>query len=101
MWVVKGFLIVITLCLRVVAEGEGDRLDLPELTTIELGHDAFSYDVKDEDNSSLIMTSGGIGRSECVDLPKLDEIKTAGDSFTYSFKYVNRVILEGLLSIAL
>ena len=41
-----------------VAEGEGGRIDLPELTTIELGHDAFSYDVKDEDNSSLIMTSG-------------------------------------------
>lgn len=89
------------LCLRVVTEGEGDRVDLPELTTIELGHDAFSYEVKDEDNSSLIMKSDGIEGSECVDLPKLDTIETAGDSFTYSFKYVNRVILEGLLSIAL
>lgn len=46
------------LCLRVVTEGEGNRVDLPELTTIELGHDAFSYEVKDEDNSSLIMRSG-------------------------------------------
>ena len=58
-------------------------IDLPELTSIRLGEDAFSF--KDGDDSSeLIMRSGGDEMKWWIDLPKLTTLTTEGeDSDTF------------------
>ena len=47
--------IVIVLCLRVNECGVSDRLDLPELTSIQLGYNALEFE--DDESSTLIMRS--------------------------------------------
>ena len=47
--------IVIVSCLRVNECGVSDRLDLPELTSIQLGYNALEFE--DDESSTLIMRS--------------------------------------------
>ena len=48
-------MIVLVLCLRVIDCDMSDCLDLPELTSIQLGEDAFEFNY--DDSSTLIMRS--------------------------------------------
>ena len=50
-------MIVLVPCLRVNDCDVIDRLDLPELTSIQLGDDAFQFN-SDDASSTLIMRSG-------------------------------------------
>ena len=47
--------IVIVSCLRVNECGVSDRLDLPELISIQLGYNALEFE--DDESSTLIMRS--------------------------------------------
>mgnify|MGYP007005308576 CR=1 FL=1 len=46
---------VLVLCLRVIDCDMIDRLDLPELTSIQMGFDSFMF--KDDVSATLIMRS--------------------------------------------
>ena len=46
------------LCLRVISSSSTDGLDLPELTSIQMGSDGYSaFAFKDDGSSTLIMRS--------------------------------------------
>ena len=47
--------IVLVLCLRVIDCDVSDWIDLPELTSIQMGRDAFEF--KRDESSTLIMQS--------------------------------------------
>ena len=47
--------IVLVLCLRVIDCDVSDWIDLPELTSIQMGRDAFEF--KDDASTTLIMQS--------------------------------------------
>ena len=72
------FIIVLVQCLRVNGLKREWWIDMPELTTILFGDDAFRF--SDDDSTELIM------RSECdemnwwIDLPKLITLATEGSN---------------------
>ena len=69
-------------------------IDLPELTSIRLGDNAFRF--KDDDESSeLIMRSGDDEMKWWIDLPKLTSLTTEGD-YSWSFIYPRSITLEGI-----
>ena len=74
------------LCLRVNLGGWFHRIDLPELTSIQLGWSALSF--KDIDNATLIMK----------DLPKLTTLIAVGDSDSQTLAYPRYVTFESELS---
>ena len=83
-------LFALALCLRVIlSEGEW-WLDLPELTSIRLGKDAFCFD---DASSELIMRSCDDNGKWWLDLPKLTSLTTVEDSLT--FTNPRSIILEG------
>ena len=49
-------MVVLVLCLRVIDCDVSDRLDLPELTSIQMGYDALRFTYGDE-LTTLIMRS--------------------------------------------
>ena len=53
-------MIVLVLCLRVIDCDVSDLLDLPELTSIQLGESVFRFN-EDDDSSTLIMRSDSHG----------------------------------------
>ena len=67
-------------------------LDLPELTSIRLGKDAFR--VTDDKSSELIMRSGDDEMHWRIDLPKLTTLTTTGNSAT--FRDPRSITLEGI-----
>ena len=68
-------------------------IDLPELTSIRLGDNAFRF--KDDDESSeLIMRSGDDEMKWWIDLPKLTSLTAEGNS--WSFIYPRSITLEGI-----
>ena len=73
-------LFALALCLRVILpEGEWG-IDLPELTSIRLGKDAFCFD---DASSELIMRSEVDNVKWWIDLPKLTSLTTDKDSLTF------------------
>ena len=81
---------VLVLCLRVnLPEGEW-WLDLPELTSILIGKDAFLFS---GGSSELIMRSDDDDMRWWIDLPKLASLVTTRISHT--FMHVGRITLEG------
>ena len=84
-------LIVLALCLRVNGLKREWWLDLPELTSIRLGNDAFNFN--GDDSSELIMRSGDDEMSWWIDLPKLT---TLAAEYSYTFCNPRSITLEGL-----
>ena len=84
--------IVLVQCLRVNGLRRDWWIDLPELTSIQLGGSAFWFD--DDDSTELIMRSGDDELNWWIDLPKLTSLTIEGTS---SFTFCNpRIItLEG------
>ena len=66
-------------------------VDLPELTSIRLGNNAFNF--KDDESSELIMRSSDNEMKWWIDLPKLTKLTTEGGS---SFFNPHSVTLEGI-----
>ena len=83
-------LFALALCLRVILpEGEW-WIDLPELTSIRLGKDAFCFE---NQLTSLVMRSEVDNVKWWIDLPKLTSLTTDKDSLT--FCYPCSITLEG------
>ena len=77
---------------RVGQQDRGLSLDLPELTSIQLGENAFTFD--DNDGSSeLILRSSYPWIELRVDLPKLDSL-TVASKRSHSFMNPQKIILE-------
>ena len=79
------------LCLRVNPSEVVWWIDLPELTSIRLGNNAFNF--KDDESSELIMRSGDNEMKWWIDLPKLTTLTTEGGS---SFFNPRSVTFEGI-----
>ena len=79
------------LCLRVNPLVIVWWIDLPELTSIRLGNNAFNF--KDDESSELIMRSSDNEMKWWIDLPKLTTLTTEGGS---SFFNPHSVTLEGI-----
>ena len=79
------------LCLRVNPLEIVWWVDLPELTSIRLGNNAFNF--KDDESSELIMRSSDNEMNWWIDLPKLTTLTTEGGS---SFFNPHSVTLEGI-----
>ena len=69
-------MIVLVQCLRVNDLKREWWVDLPELTSIRLGYDAFCF--KDDESTELIMRSGDDEMNWWIDLPKLTSLTTDG-----------------------
>ena len=85
--------VVLVQCLRVVGLEREWWLDLPELTSIQLGDSAFWF--KDDDSSELIMRSGDDEMNWWIDLPKLTSLTAEGDD-SRTFLYPSIITLEGI-----
>ena len=83
-------MIAVTLFFKVILLQEGDGVDLPELTTIQLGFDALAFDSYE---SRFVMRSCSDERSSRLDLPKLISLKTT-ESSSYSLREAMNVVLE-------
>ena len=66
-------------------------IDLPELTSIHFGHNAFQFN--DDESNELVLRSGDDEMSWWIDLPKLTTLTTTKDSWT--FYYPRSITLEG------
>ena len=86
-------MIVLVPCLRVNSLKREWWLDLPELTSIQFGDSAFSFDSKD-DSSELIMRSGYDEEKWWIDLPILTTLTTVNGSST--FYSPRSITLEGM-----
>ena len=67
-------------------------IDLPQLTSIQLGAHAFYF--INGTSSELIMRSGDDGMKWRIDLPKLTTLTTVNSSYT--FRYPRYITLEGI-----
>ena len=87
---------VLVQCLRVNGLKREWWLDLPELTSIRLGNDAFKF--KHDDSTELIMRSGDDEMKWWIDLPRLTSLTTVKDSVydSYTFCYSHIITLEGV-----
>ncbi len=84
---------VLVLCLRVNGLKMEWWIDLPELTSIRLGEDAFFFNYGDYSNE-LIMRSGDDEMKWWIDLPKLTSLTTSEDSATFCNPHF--ITLEGI-----
>ena len=105
--------IVLVQCLRVNGLEREWWIDLPELTSIQLGDGAFgfkndisskfisiqlgksAFEFKDDDSTELIMRSSDDEEKWWIDLPKLTSLTT--DESSRSFKDPRIITLEGSL----
>ena len=72
-------------------------IDLPELTTIRLGCNAFRF--KDNDSTELVMRSGYSTVKWWLDLPKLTTLTTERED-SESFRRPHHIILESASSVS-
>ena len=86
------FIVVLVLYLRVNGLKREWWIDLPELTSIQLGYSAFVFKNYDE-SSELIMRSDNDEMKWWIDLPKLTSLTTTISSF--SFCSSRFITLEG------
>ena len=70
----------------------GDRIDLAELASIQLGDGALSFVYADND-STLVMRLLLSAMAHGIDLPKLVTITTSENS--YALAYPRHIVLEG------
>ena len=73
-------------------------VDLPELTSIQLGSSAFRFD-SDNGSSELIMRSGDDEMKWIVDMPKLTSLTTV--DYSSAFRNPRIITLEGISSHAI
>ena len=88
-------MIVLVQYLRVNGLKREWRIDLPELTIIQLGYNAFCVKCDDDDSSELIMRSGDDEMSWWIDLPKLTTLTTEGE-YSHTFESPRHITLEGI-----
>ena len=87
-------LIVLVQCLRVNGLKREWWLDLPELTSIRLGEDAFYF--KNDDSTELIMRSDDDEMKWWIDLPKLTSLTTTRTYLSCAFCNPRSITLEGI-----
>ena len=85
--------LVLVQCLRVNGLKREWWIDLPELTSIQLGEDAFRF--TNDDLTELIMRSGDDEMNWWIDLPKLTSLTTEGED-NYTFLEPRHITLEGI-----
>ena len=85
--------IVLVWCLRVNGLKMEWWLDLPELTSIRFGIDAFWF--KNNESSELIMRSDDDEMKWWIDLPKLTSLTTE-ENDSWTFRYPRIITLEGM-----
>ena len=86
-------IIVLVQCLRVKLQDWEWWIDLPELTTIQLGDTAFWFNYKNE-SSELIMRSEYDEVNWTIDLPKLATL--TAEKYSTVFQYPHSITLESL-----
>ena len=84
---------VVVPCLRVNLPDREWLLDLPELTSIQLGWSAFEFK-EDDDSTELIMRSGDDKTNWWIDLPRLTTLTTKKKN-SNTFCNPHSIILEG------
>ena len=84
---------VLVLCLRVNELKGGWWIDLPELTSIQLGSSAFRFN-SDNSSSELIMRSSDDGKKWWIDMPKLTSLTTV--DYSSAFRNPRIITLEGI-----
>ena len=84
--------IVLVQCLRVNGLKREWWIDLPELTSIQLGEDAFCF--KNDESSELVMRSGDDEMKWWIDLPTLTSL-TAERWNSLTFCFPRSITLEG------
>ena len=87
-------IIVLVWCLRVNGLKREWQIDLPELTSIQLGNGTFCFKQKDE-STELIMQSGDDEMNWWIELPKLTTL-TAEGIYSETFCYPRTITLEGV-----
>ena len=70
-------------------------IDLPELTSIQLGSDAFIF--QEDDSTELVLRSVWISQPSSLDLPRLTSLWNEGDN-SCTFRLPHHIILEGVPS---
>ena len=84
--------IVLVWCLRVNGLKREWWIDLPELTSIRFGYNAFQFEY---DSTELIMRSEYWELIWWIDLPKLTTLITEGSN-SWTFFYPRHITLEGI-----
>ena len=85
---------VLVQCLRVNDLKREWWLDLPELTSIQLGDYAFQFK-NDDESTELIMRSGDDEMKWWIDLPKLTSLTAEGE-YSCTFRCPRSITLEGI-----
>ena len=74
---------VLVLCLRVIGLKEEWGIDLPELKSIRLGYEAFSFE-DNSDSTQLFLRSGDGEMRLWIDLPELTSIQLGNEAFSFN-----------------